>query len=114
MFSVQIEKHLQLCPELKEFTGGEQNGGEGLHHKSCKLEVVFQDEKLGNTTIDVLAGQEDTQLADYEGAFRLQEASVGAEELEQAEHELLEVRGGGGVGGGSGGQGRSFNWSACL
>ena len=114
MFSVQIEKHLQLCPELKEFTGGEQDGGEGLHHKSCKLEVVFQDEKLGNTTIDVLAGQENTELADYEGAFCLQEASVSAEELEQAEHELLEVRGGGGVGRGGGGQGRSFNWSACL
>lgn len=90
---------LQLCPKLKEFTGGEKDGGEGLNHQSGKLEVVLQDEKLGDTTIDVLTGEENTQLPDYERAFRLEQASVGAEQLEQAEHELLEVGGGGGVGG---------------
>ena len=102
--------YLQFSSKLKKFTGGEKNSGEGLNHQSGKLEVVFQDQKLRNTSIDVLTGEEDTQLADYERAFGLEQASVGAEQLEEAEHELLEVGGGGGVGGEGGG----LNWSSRL
>ena len=93
-----------------QFTGSKKDGGEGLDHQPGKLEVVFEDEKLGNTTIDILAGEENTQLADYKRAFCLEQASVGAEQLEQAEHELLEMGGGGGAGWG----GSCFNWSSCL
>ena len=39
-------------------------------------------------------------MSDDEGALGLQQAAVGAEELEQAEHELLEVRRGRRVRGG--------------
>ena len=123
-FRKNDNSHLQLGPKLEEFTGGKKDRGESLDHESCELEVVLQHQQLGDAAVDVLAGQQDAQLADDEGALGLQQAAVGAEELEQAEHELLEVRRGRSIRGGHvrgahgrGGHGHvvgTLDWSAGL
>ena len=83
---------LQFSPELKEFAGGDEDGGQGLHHGPGEFQVFLQDQQLGETAVDVLAGQQHAQLADDEVPLRLQQVSVCAELFEEALHELLEVR----------------------
>ena len=83
---------LQLRPQLEEFTGREEDGGEGLHHGPGKLQVFLHHQQLGETAVNILAGEQDTQLADDEVPLGLQQISVGTELFEEALHELLEVR----------------------
>ena len=85
---------LELAPELKQLAGGEQDSAQGLHHHPGKLEVLLHDQQLRHAPVDVLAAKQHTQLADDEGALALQEVLVRAEQLQQGEHELLEVWGG--------------------
>ena len=83
---------LQLRPQLEEFTGREEDGGQGLHHGPGKLQVLLQHQELGETPVNILAGEQHTQLADDEVPLRLQQISVGTELFEETLHELLEVR----------------------
>ena len=83
---------LQFSPELEEFTGGDEDGGQGLHHGPGKFQILLHDEQLGETAIDVLAGEQHTQLADDEVSLRLQQISVRTKLFEEALHELFEVR----------------------
>ena len=85
---------LQFGPQLEEFTGGQEDGGEGLHHNPGEFQIFLHHQELRETAVNVLAGEQDTQLADDETPLRLQEVSVSTELFEEALHELLEVGGG--------------------
>ena len=99
MAAVTGTQVLQLAPELEQLAGGEEDGGQRLHHHPRELEVLLQHEQLRHAAVDVLAAEEDAQLPDDEGSLVLQQVLVDTEQLQQAQHELLEVRGrvGGGV-----------------
>ena len=92
--ALTADKVLELAPELKQLAGGEKDRAQGLHHHPGKLEVLLHDQQLRHAPVDVLAAEQHTQLADDEGALALQEVLVRAEQLQQGEHELLEVWGG--------------------
>ena len=92
--ALTADKLLELTPELKQLARGEKDSTQGLHHHPGKLEVLLHDQQLRHAPVDVLAAKQHTQLADDEGALALQEVLVRREQLQQGEHELLEVWGG--------------------
>ena len=91
--ALTADQILELAPELEQLAGGEEDGAQGLHHHLRKLEVLLHHQQLGHAPVNVLAAEQDAQLADDEGTLGLQEVLVRAEQLQQGQHELLEVWG---------------------
>ena len=77
---------LQNVPQRLQLLRSEQYQVERLNHGANELErelVASGRQDRGRLNVHDLGVQEDAELADYEGTTDLEEATVGAEELQE-------------------------------
>ena len=64
--ALTADQLFELAPEIKQLTGSQEDGAQGLHHHAGKLEVLFHHQQLRHAPVDVLAAEQHAQLPDDE------------------------------------------------
>ena len=81
----------QFLPKIRQLRRGDQVVIQILHHDARELDVFVFFKAVGHCTVDALGAEIDAELADDQVAAGFEEAAVGAEELQEVDHEEGEV-----------------------
>lgn len=82
----------QFLSEIRQLRRSYQVVVQVLHHDAGELDVFVLLETVCHCAVDALGAEIDAELANDQVAASFEEAAVGAEELEQVDHEEGEVR----------------------
>jgi len=81
----------QLLPEIRQLRRGDQVVIQILHHNTRELDVFVFFKTVCHCAVNALGAEVDAELADDQVASGFEEAAVGAEELQEVDHEEGEV-----------------------